>query len=70
MLCSWFNILTQAYSWVTNPSEASNGLILYLDGVGRSTQIGDFSAFFIGVSIFKLNYKSKDYIRLLSVLTI
>ena len=39
--------LTQAYSWVTNPSEASNGLgMLYLDGVGRSTQIGDFSAFF------------------------
>lgn len=47
--------LTQAYSWVTNPSEASNGLgMLYLDGVGRSTQIGDFSAFFIGVSIFCL----------------
>ena len=40
---------------MTNPSEASNGLgMLYLDGVGRSTQIGDFSAFFIGVSIFCL----------------
>ena len=47
--------LTQAYAWVTNPSEAANGLgMLYLDGIGRSTQIGDFSAFFVGVSIFCL----------------
>ena len=26
----------------------------YLEGIGRSTQIGDFSAFFIGVGIFCL----------------
>ena len=47
--------LSNAYTWVTNPLEASNGLgMQYLEGIGRSTQIGDFSAFFIGVGIFCL----------------
>ena len=47
--------LIQAYAWVTNPSKASNDLgMIYLEGIGRSTQIGDFSAFFISVSIFCL----------------
>ena len=47
--------LSNAYTWITNPSAASNGLGMeYLEGIGRSTQIGDFSAFFIGVSIFCL----------------
>ena len=47
--------LSNAYTWVTNPLAASNGLgMQYLEGIGRSTQIGDFSAFFIGVGIFCL----------------
>jgi len=47
--------LSSAYTWITNPSKASNDLGMhYLEGIGRSTQIGDFSAFFIGVSIFCL----------------
>ena len=47
--------LSNAYTWVTNPLEASNGLgMQYLEGIGRSTQIGDFSAFFIGVGMFCL----------------
>tara|TARA_B100000941_G_scaffold22187_1_gene13296 strand:- start:749 stop:1156 length:408 start_codon:yes stop_codon:yes gene_type:complete len=45
--------LSNAYSWVTNPSKASSDLGMpYLEGIGRSSQIGDFSAFFIGVGIF------------------
>ena len=40
--------LSSAYTWVTNPSKASTDLgMTYLEGIGRSTQIGDFSAFFI-----------------------
>ena len=47
--------LSNAYTWITNPLAASNGLGMeYLEGIGRSTQIGDFSAFFIGVGIFCL----------------
>ena len=47
--------LSNAYTWVTNPLAASNGLgMQYLEGIGRSTQIADFSAFFIGVGIFCL----------------
>ena len=47
--------LSNAYTWVTDPLAASNGLgMQYLEGIGRSTQIGDFSAFFIGVGIFCL----------------
>ena len=45
--------LSVAYTWVTNPSKAANDLdMVYLEGLGRSTQIGDFSAFFISVSLF------------------
>ena len=47
--------LNTAYGWITNPSEAAKGLGMpLLDDIGRSTQIGDFSAFFIGVGLFCL----------------
>lgn len=47
--------LNTAYGWITNPSEAAKGLEMpLLDDIGRSTQIGDFSAFFIGVGLFSL----------------
>ena len=45
--------LSNAYLWITNPSKASGDLgMTYLEGIGRSTQIGDFSAFFISVGVF------------------
>ncbi len=45
--------LSTAFAWITNPSKASNDLgMQYLEGIGRSTQIGDFSSFFISVSVF------------------
>tara|TARA_B100000427_G_C15144249_1_gene435793 strand:- start:150 stop:575 length:426 start_codon:yes stop_codon:yes gene_type:complete len=45
--------LSVAYNWITNPSKAAIDLdMIYLEGLGRSTQIGDFSAFFISVSLF------------------
>ena len=45
--------LSNAYLWITNPSKASSDLgMTYLEGIGRSSQIGDFSAFFIGVGVF------------------
>jgi len=47
--------LNTAYGWITNPSEAAKDLGMpLLDDIGRSTQIGDFSAFFIGVGLFSL----------------
>ena len=42
-----------ALGWLTDPASAAQGLGMpLLDGIGRSTQIGDFSAFFIGITIF------------------
>jgi len=41
----------QAFSWLVNPADAAAGLGMpLLDGVGRSTQIGDMTSFFVGVS--------------------
>ena len=40
----------QTIGWITNPGEAAQGLgMALLEGMGRSTQIGDSGAFFIGV---------------------
>ena len=37
----------QTISWITNPGEAAQGLgMALLEGMGRSTQIGDFLSFF------------------------
>ena len=46
-------ITLQTFTWITNPSEAAQGLgMSLLEGVGRSTQIGDFTSFFFSVGIF------------------
>lgn len=38
--------------WLVQPEETAKGLGMpLLDGIGRSTQIGDFGAFFLGISI-------------------
>ena len=42
-----------ALGWLTDPASAAQSLGMpLLEGIGRSTQIGDFSAFFIGITIF------------------
>lgn len=42
--------LLQGLSWLVWPATAAEGLGMpLLDGVARSTQIGDFAAFFVGL---------------------
>jgi hypothetical protein len=39
--------LVQGLNWILDPASAAQGLGMpLLDGIGRSTQIGDFAAFF------------------------
>ena len=41
-------LATTAISWLFDPAAAAAGLGMpYLEGIGRSTQVGDFSAFFV-----------------------
>ena len=41
-------LATTAVSWLFDPAAAAASLGMpYLDGIGRSTQVGDFSAFFV-----------------------
>ena len=48
-------MLVTAVGWITDPTSAAAGLGMpLLDGVGRSTQIGDFTSFFVAVSGFSL----------------
>ena len=43
----------QTITWIRNPAEAAQGLgMQLLDGMGRSTQIGDFTSFFFSVGVF------------------
>lgn len=42
----------QGIGWLIAPARAADGLgMTLLDGLGRSTQIGDFAAFFIAVGL-------------------
>ena len=42
-----------AAGWLIDPAGAAEGLGMpLLDGIGRSSQVGDFSAFFVGVTTF------------------
>ena len=42
-----------ALNWLIDPAGAAEGLGMpFLEGAARSTQVGDFSAFFFGVTIF------------------
>ena len=48
-------MLVTALGWITDPASAAANLGMpLLDGIGRSTQIGDFTAFFIAVAGFSL----------------
>jgi hypothetical protein len=42
----------QGIGWLVTPERAAEGLgMSLLDGLGRSTQIGDFAAFFVAVGV-------------------
>ncbi len=42
-------LLVSGFGWLTDPAAAAEGLGMpLLEGMGRSTQIGDFAAFFLG----------------------
>jgi hypothetical protein len=42
----------QGFGWLVAPERAADGLgMSLLDGLGRSTQIGDFAAFFVAVGL-------------------
>ena len=48
-------MLVTAVGWMTDPASAAAGLGMpLLDGLGRSTQIGDFTSFFVAVAGFSL----------------
>ena len=45
-------MLMNGIAFLTNPAQATAGLGMdLLDGVGRSTQVGDFMSFFFGIAI-------------------
>ena len=47
--------LLQAIQWIVMPAAAAEGLGMpLLDGMGRSTQVGDFSAFFLALGVMPL----------------
>ena len=48
-------MLAITFGWITDPASAAARLGMPLvDGIGRSTQIGDFTAFFAAVAGFSL----------------
>jgi hypothetical protein len=56
----------QGVAWLVSPVAAAGGLGMpLLDGLGRSTQIGDFAAFFLALGLTALAGASLDRARLL-----
>ena len=48
-------MLVSGIGWITDPASAAEGLGMpLLDGIGRSTQIGDFASFFLGIGAMVL----------------
>ncbi|MEP0201827.1 MAG: hypothetical protein ABJ084_08200 [Halioglobus sp.] len=48
-------MLVMGVNWIVDPASAAQGLgMTYLEGEGRSTQIGDMTSFFIGVGVMAL----------------
>ncbi len=48
--------LVQGINWILDPGAAAAGLEMpLLDGLGRSTQVGDMTAFFVGLGLMVLN---------------
>lgn len=47
--------LVQALAWMVDPAQAAEALGMpLLDGVGRSSQVGDTAAFFLGLGVLPL----------------
>ena len=61
-----------AFGWLVNPADAAAGLGMpYLEGLARSTQVGDFSAFFVGVTVFcivGIVYQSSTWVRAAAII--
>jgi hypothetical protein len=48
-------MLFMGVNWIIDPASAAQGLGMeYLEGEGRSTQVGDMTSFFIGVGVMAL----------------
>ncbi len=48
--------LIQGVNWIIDPRAAAEGLEMpLLEGLGRSTQVGDLTAFFVGLGLMVLN---------------
>jgi hypothetical protein len=58
----------QGVSWLANPASAATGLAMpLLEGLGRSTQVGDFAAFFLAIGATALAGSRAGFARLLFV---
>ena len=50
LLCAFFTL--QGVSWIFDPARAAEGLAMpLLDGLARSTQVGDSAAFFLTIGV-------------------
>lgn len=48
-------MLVMGVNWIVDPASAAQGLGMeYLEGEGRSTQVGDMTSFFIGIGVMAL----------------
>ena len=58
-----------AIQWLISPENSANSLnMTYLEGLGRNTQIRDFTAMFMGTSVMCIfSLVSKQYQWILSV---
>lgn len=58
----------QGLTWIGDPARAAEGLAMpLLDGLARSTQIGDFAAFFLTIGVTTLVGSRPGRARLLLV---
>ena len=58
----------QGVNWLANPGGAAEALGMpLLDGIGRSTQVGDFASFFLGIGATTLLGVRAGHARLLLV---
>jgi hypothetical protein len=62
-------LATTAVSWLFDPAAAAAGLgMTYLDGIGRSTQVGDFSVFLVIMCVMGVITQTGHYLRSASLL--
>ncbi len=50
-----FPMIANGFGWIQNPAQTAESLGMpLLDGMGRSTQIGDFTSFFLSAALLAL----------------